>query len=222
MSAVRCLACKPALPDALLQRALLASLAVHLAAGLYLAPRWQEVTAVQASVMQATLQGPSASAPRSPPAPSAAVPAQPHAPRKPGPQLLVRADPAANASPNWAVPTVQATAAATANSTAGGMGQAQGEATTPPEFGAAYLNNPPPEYPPLARRRRLQGTPLLLVHVNARGRPAAVALRQSSGSEILDQAALEAVRGWSFVPAKRGSEAIAGSVLVPVQFRLDD
>jgi len=47
-----------------------------------------------------------------------------------------------------------------------------------------------------------------------------VELKSTSGSERLDQAALDAVRQWRFVPAKRGSEAIAAWVVVPISFSL--
>jgi protein TonB len=55
--------------------------------------------------------------------------------------------------------------------------------------------------------------------VSADGAPAEIEVRQSSGFERLDEAALQAVRQWRFVPAKRGSQNVAASVIVPIQFK---
>jgi protein TonB len=61
----------------------------------------------------------------------------------------------------------------------------------------------------------------LKVLVTREGRAAQVDLDKSSGSPALDTAALEAVRNWQFVPARRGQEAIESWVLVPVVFKLE-
>ena len=90
-----------------------------------------------------------------------------------------------------------------------------------PSYDAAYLSNPPPPYPAAARRLKLQGTVTVRVMVSPDGRPTSVTLEKGSGVRILDEAALEAVRHWSFVPARRGDKAIAALVDVPVRFRLN-
>lgn len=94
-------------------------------------------------------------------------------------------------------------------------------ASTPPAFNAAYLRNPPPRYPPAARRNGDEGQVMLKVLVNIEGAPVRVELDQSSGSSLLDGAALEAVRGWRFVPARRGVQNVEGWVRVPLVFRLE-
>ncbi|HEX4334034.1 MAG TPA: energy transducer TonB [Usitatibacter sp.] len=91
----------------------------------------------------------------------------------------------------------------------------------PPRFDMAYLNNPPPAYPPLSRRLKEQGRVLLRVLVSTAGNAQDVELRTSSGSERLDRAAIEAVRRWRFSPARRGAETIAAWALVPIVFQLD-
>lgn len=91
----------------------------------------------------------------------------------------------------------------------------------PPRFGAAYLNNPAPEYPPMSRRQGEQGRVLLKVLVSEAGAADHVVLETSSGHEKLDRAAIEAVKKWSFIPAKRNSQAISAYVLVPVKFSLN-
>jgi protein TonB len=93
--------------------------------------------------------------------------------------------------------------------------------TTPPQFHAEYLKNPPPAYPRRARRDGIEGTVTLSVLVTAAGVPGRVELETSSGSETLDRAALNAVKAWQFAPARRGNEAIDAWVLVPVVFRLE-
>jgi protein TonB len=90
-----------------------------------------------------------------------------------------------------------------------------------PTFDAAYLNNPPPAYPPMSRRRSEEGTVVLRVFVNAEGRPEKVAVRASSGHELLDQAAHDTVHRWRFVPARQGDQPVAAWVLVPIKFALE-
>lgn len=94
--------------------------------------------------------------------------------------------------------------------------------TVQPRFDADYLDNPKPVYPPLSRRMGEEGRVVLRVQVAATGLPVEVVVHASSGSERLDQAALNAVRRWKFVPAKRGDEAVAASVLVPIVFSLKE
>lgn len=91
----------------------------------------------------------------------------------------------------------------------------------PPDPNAAYLNNPPPPYPLLSRRLGEQGTVLLTVWVDAQGAATEVRLARSSGHPRLDAAALQAVRGWRFVPGRRHQIAQPMWVNVPLVFRLD-
>jgi protein TonB len=83
-----------------------------------------------------------------------------------------------------------------------------------------YRENPEPEYPTLARRRQLEGTVVLEVLVTSEGTVGGLALHQSSGYSLLDEAALKGVKGWRFVPGRRGAAAVAMPVLVPVRFGL--
>ncbi len=95
------------------------------------------------------------------------------------------------------------------------------EAVTPPAYNAAYLRNPPPRYPQAARRNGDEGTVMLRVLVNPEGAPVQVELDRSSGSSPLDSAAIDAVRNWRFVPARRGTQNVEGWVRVPIVFRLE-
>jgi protein TonB len=85
---------------------------------------------------------------------------------------------------------------------------------------AGYLHNPAPEYPALAMRRNWQGTVLLRVHVLATGKPGEIQIQKSSGRDQLDDAALAAVKRWSFAPAKQGNSPVDGWVSVPIDFKL--
>ena len=91
----------------------------------------------------------------------------------------------------------------------------------PPRFNADYLQNPAPAYPPRARRMHEQGKVLIRVLVSVDGLPERIELKASSGHARLDQSALEAIRGWKFVPARQGSEKVAAWVVVPITFSLD-
>lgn len=93
-------------------------------------------------------------------------------------------------------------------------------AVIPPSFHAAYLNNPPPAYPPLARRMGDEGKVMLRVYVTPEGTAGEVRVLTSSGSPMFDEAALAAVKQWRFVPAKQGENAVAAWVQVPIVFKL--
>lgn len=96
------------------------------------------------------------------------------------------------------------------------------QAVTPPVFNAAYLNNPPPDYPRLSRKLREQGTVILSVQVSTSGQAEAVSVNRSSGFERLDQVAVIAVKRWRFVAAKQGDQPVVARVIVPLVFSLGD
>ncbi|MBU0675170.1 MAG: energy transducer TonB [Proteobacteria bacterium] len=83
-----------------------------------------------------------------------------------------------------------------------------------------YQHNPPPVYPGKARKRRQQGTVVLEVRVGVDGGVAQIRLHQSSGHDLLDRAAMNAVRDWRFEPGTKNGRAVAMPVLVPVRFEL--
>jgi protein TonB len=83
-----------------------------------------------------------------------------------------------------------------------------------------YRDCPPPPYPRLARRRGLEGTVLLTVLVAADGAVQEITVQRSSGHAVLDRQAVETVGSWRFHPARRGRQAVAHRVEVPVRFQL--
>jgi protein TonB len=92
------------------------------------------------------------------------------------------------------------------------------EPVTEATANAAYLNNPKPDYPSAAARQGWGGTVTLRVRVLADGHAESVTVKKSSGRKVLDDAAIAAVKNWTFVPSKRGSTAIDGWATVPIVF----
>lgn len=92
---------------------------------------------------------------------------------------------------------------------------------TPPRADAAMLNNPAPAYPAQSRRLREEGRVLFDVYILPDGSVGQIRLKRSSGFSRLDDAALEAIRRWRYVPAKRGDEPIPYWYVQPLDFQLD-
>lgn len=88
-------------------------------------------------------------------------------------------------------------------------------------FDADYLKNPAPSYPPLSRRMGEEGKVILRVLVNPQGAADSVDIKTSSGSQRLDDAAVNTVKHWKFIPAKRGDSPVQSWVLVPIIFKLE-
>lgn len=152
-------------------------------------------------------------APEIPPAPKGMKKAEPPQPqreeKKPAPPEKTEA-----AQPQPPAPVMQTSGQQAPDAT-----QRQAAITEP--VAADYLRNPPPVYPRAALRKRQQGTVLVAVQVSMQGLPLRVRIDRSSGHRLLDAAALEAVRNWRFVPARRGSERVEAGVVVPVEFRIN-
>jgi protein TonB len=100
-------------------------------------------------------------------------------------------------------------------------GSPSGVETTLPGFGAAYLHNPKPVYPPLARKMGIEGKVTLKVFVSKDGKPLELDVADSSGNDLLDKAAFDAVKNWRFVPARKGDVPHAEWVQVPIAFKLN-
>lgn len=95
------------------------------------------------------------------------------------------------------------------------------EVIEPPRFGAAYLHNPAPSYPAVSRRVGEEGRVMLRVLVSKSGDAEQVQIESGSGFSRLDKAALDAVKKWRFIPAKRNNQPISAYVIVPIQFTLN-
>ena len=103
-------------------------------------------------------------------------------------------------------------------------GYAKGEAPAGGSLTIAaphYNENNLPAYPLLARRLGYAGVAMLSVEVLADGSVGHLEMKKSSGYDLLDRSALEAVRGWKFSPAKKMGRPINMWVDVPVRFELN-
>ena len=83
-----------------------------------------------------------------------------------------------------------------------------------------YKINPKPTYPMIARRNGYAGVVLLRVLILESGKVGKIALEKSSGHEILDKSALDAVKNWIFIPSSRNGVTISSWVTVPIKFEL--
>ena len=77
-----------------------------------------------------------------------------------------------------------------------------------------------PRYPESARRQGVEGVTTLRFVVLPNGHVGQIAVSRSAGHVDLDRAAVDAVRTWRFEPARRGKEAVAVWVTLPVRFEL--
>jgi len=78
-----------------------------------------------------------------------------------------------------------------------------------------------PEYPAAAFRAGEEGTVMVRADIDANGNPTNVEVAKRSGSRDLDRAARDAVRKWRFEPAMKNGKAVAATVQVPVEFKLE-
>jgi TonB family protein len=102
-------------------------------------------------------------------------------------------------------------------------------ATTWLAWGFQPVDEPPPQprvlhrvephYTPEARRKLIQGTVLVEVVVDERGKPAAVSVLSPLGFG-LDDHAVEAVSHWTFGPAMDHGKPVRATSIVEVNFRI--
>ena len=135
-------------------------------------------------------------------------------PRKPLPVSL----PAQAAEPSQTEATQQPAAVATPSPAP----VAAVVTATEPDYKATYLNNPPPAYPMVARRNGLQGRVVLNVEVLTSGVCGQINIQTSSGYAMLDEAALQTVKTWRFLPASQAGRAVDKWFMIPIQFSLKD
>ncbi len=90
-----------------------------------------------------------------------------------------------------------------------------------PSSSADYLNNPPPAYPPMSKRLGEQGKVVVRAFIDASGAATRAEVRNSSGYDRLDQAALQTVLQWRYVPGKRAGVIEGMWFNVPISFVLD-
>ncbi len=166
-----------------------------------------------------------------PPAPKPQPPTpkvQPKPLPKPQPQVAPQLHPTpvvSTTAPSEAAPIVPAAAPTPVAAPAPTGNQRPNTQTAPvvsmPSSDADYLNNPAPPYPRMSRRMGEQGTVVVRVFINAEGRAEKAEIRTSSGYTRLDEAALDTVKRWRYVPGKRAGLPEAMWFNVPIRFVLD-
>ncbi|BCB25176.1 hypothetical protein SKTS_00620 [Sulfurimicrobium lacus] len=150
-----------------------------------------------------------------PPPPPRPMPAKP-TPVHVSPPVMALASPVESAASFTVPPQPQATAP---DSVAAPTPE-PAPTFTSARFDADYLDNPKPQYPHASRRLGEEGKVVLRVFVSSDGDAKRVEVKHSSGFLRLDQAAENAVVHWRFVPARRGEQAVAAWVAVPIEFSL--
>jgi periplasmic protein TonB len=186
-------------------------------------PLTMEVSMIAISAPKPALAPPQPSPPPEKKTPPKKVQPKPAA-KKP-PPIVQKAPDFAPTEPAAEAPIAApaaASAAASSTSQAPTAAAAATETFTEANFRANYAHNPKPEYPMVAKSRGWAGKVLLRVKVSAQGSSDAVAVEKSSGYDLLDESAIEAVKQWRFIPAKRGEASVASSVIVPIIFNLRD
>lgn len=81
-----------------------------------------------------------------------------------------------------------------------GTGTGDGNGSAGYDFNASAVSYKDPAYPRLAIKRELQGSVKVRVSVSAEGKPSNVEILKSSGHELLDRAATDAISEWKFLP----------------------
>jgi protein TonB len=90
-----------------------------------------------------------------------------------------------------------------------------------PSSDADYLQNPKPAYPSMSKRLGEQGQVVVRVLIDAYGKAQTADINQSSGFDRLDQAALNTVLRWRYVPGKHAGVAQTMWFNVPINFVLE-
>ena len=83
--------------------------------------------------------------------------------------------------------------------------------------GSGAIHTPTPPYPPDALAAGQTGRVVIRLSINPDGSVAAAFVRESSGVDALDQAALKTLRQWQFIKRSRN-----WTLVVPVRFMLSD
>ncbi|MEY4736857.1 MAG: hypothetical protein RL302_1176 [Pseudomonadota bacterium] len=176
--------------------------------------------------------------PAAPTAPQAKMPPAPAKAAAPAPRAAPTAAPLAVQETATAptlntstAPTTPAPIAALASNTAVVSSATPTTTPTPhtqaapkvelPSSDADYLNNPKPPYPPLSKRLGEQGKVVVHTLIGADGVAQKADIKQSSGFDRLDQAAVATALRWRYVPGKRAGVPEAMWFNVPFNFVLE-
>lgn len=162
-----------------------------------------EPIALPGEVIQGVAVGAGAAQPAATPVP----------PARPVPVATIASSaPAAVAAPEIAAPGPSPVVAVPAPAAV----PAVAEVFTPPSFRV----HEEPAYPERARRAGVEGDVVVKVLLSARGEIRRVELARSSGSRLLDEAALAAARASQFSPAERNRVPVEAEATATYRFEL--
>lgn len=85
--------------------------------------------------------------------------------------------------------------------------------------GPRFLHREIPEYPFLARKRKIEGKVVLAVVIDATGRLAKAEVIEAS-NEAFANASLEALKKSTFLPARRNGQPVTSRAILPIRFSL--
>ena len=83
-----------------------------------------------------------------------------------------------------------------------------------------FKNNPNPAYPKILKEQGIEGVVWMKVAINEHGLPTEILISKSSGYRLFDDAAINAVKNWRFIPAKMGGHFISSWAEFPIRFML--
>jgi len=183
-----------------------------------------------------------APAPVAPPPPAPEPLPKPVVAAKPAPVAVKKISPKKRPTPSTVKPSPsparqpaalqpqQAAEAQEPSGTGGGLGKTAGPSHMVGGMGvydAAVVDVPPkiinrelPQYPPSARRLRLEGTVLVSMVIDSQGKPTHCAIRKAEPKGVFEESALAAASSYRFVPGKVGGQNVATLVLVPFHFKM--
>ncbi len=112
-----------------------------------------------------------------------------------------------------------------ATDAAGGSGRGTGAGERDAGFGSPsgpkFLHREIPEYPFLARKRKIEGKVVLDVVIDATGRLTRAEVVEAS-DRMFAEASLEALKKSTFLPARRNGRPVTSRALLPIRFSLTE
>ena len=103
---------------------------------------------------------------------------------------------------------------------ASSVGSSSGTADA--DYRSESLRNAQPRYPIYARKMHQEGAVVITTEVLIDGSATEVRIATSSGIKLLDEAALETVKQWRFIPAKKDGVPYVQRLRIPITFSLNN
>lgn len=83
------------------------------------------------------------------------------------------------------------------------------------------VKTPPPEYPEDLKRLGVNGVVAVSIVIDEKGKVISATIAKSSRRDF-EASALEAIKKWTFKPAKKDGVAVKVRVTIPLRFDLED